>query len=141
MNELTRTRAVQYKIELDAMGLVDVHSTPLSMAERHDRLQTYRNSWHNAPFAWDSKCPAQRRPECWNWTGGVLPYVLDPTSVDETTLHLYRPASPGRGTTEFSWSLPRGIVQEGFGIYGCVVDISQDLLALALVPGPHLEQG
>ena len=40
MNELTRTRAVQYKIELDAMGLVDAHSTPLSMAERHDHEKT-----------------------------------------------------------------------------------------------------
>ncbi|TBU24316.1 hypothetical protein BD311DRAFT_702282 [Dichomitus squalens] len=141
MSELSCTRAVRYKVELDAMGLVDSITATLPMAERHDRLVLYRNAWRNASFAWDRNFPAHRRPECWNWTGGVLPYVLDPESADEAALHLYRPASPGRGTAEFIWSLPRGTVQAGYGIYGCVVDISQDLLALALVPGPLVEQG
>lgn len=137
MADLIHTPALQYKIKLAQAGMVDGLSASMDhpLAQRLRNLEAYVRQ-RQTPRPWEDDTSATPPPWKYNEstvrtlpvTGGIIPYIQDGNLV------LWQPGSALRGVENITIVLNSAILKAKMialhSISGCVVDASQDLLAV-----------
>ena len=138
-SDLASDVAIQYNVQLDIAGMVDNPSQGSPLIERYEKLLCYQEGWKKAVPSADPNVPVRLVRDFdtgsyWEWTGGVFPYVVNPPTPSQQTLHLYRPGSSVRGPETKQWTVGTGSLPGGYRMLGCGIDKVQDLLVLSLAP-------
>lgn len=136
MADLIHTPALQYKIKLAQAGMIDGQSSSMDhpLAQRLRNLEEYLRR-RLTPRPWED---TSATPPPWRFnastvrklpvTGGIIPYLQDGDLI------LWQPGSPLRGVEDIKIVLNSAILKANMiallSISGCVVDASQDLLAV-----------
>ncbi|EIW62049.1 uncharacterized protein TRAVEDRAFT_44883 [Trametes versicolor FP-101664 SS1] len=129
-------RCEKYKIKLAQAGMVDGQSSSMDhpLAQRLRNLEEYLRR-RLTPRPWED---TSATPPPWRFnastvrklpvTGGIIPYLQDGDLI------LWQPGSPLRGVEDIKIVLNSAILKANMiallSISGCVVDASQDLLAV-----------
>ena len=128
---MDETAEQQSKIVLETSGVVNGVDTSSSSAERLNRLRAFLEAVEDADMKFYPTLKheeGERRiaTRAWAASGGILPYSEGPYD-----LKLFRPPSLSRGIPERKWTFEDFPVPLDRVTQWCVVDLDNDLLALA----------